>query len=104
MKEDGLKELRVEMAGKTKNEIHQMILDKQRENYDELVKHNILVNQSGDIYNISFSGPIMGISFILNATIEVSEGYIIAKYDHNMESTFVDNAIERLVKKNLKRG
>jgi hypothetical protein len=103
MNEDGLKELRIEMKGKTKNQIHQMILDKQRDSYDELVKHNILINQSGDIYNISFSGPVMGISFVLNGSIEVSEGYITVKYEHNMESTFVDNAIERLAKKELEK-
>jgi len=80
-----------------------MILDKQRESYDEIVKHNIQISQSGDKYIISFNGPVMGISFILSGTIEVFDGYIMLSYEHNMESSFVDNAIEMLAKRELEK-
>lgn len=98
-----MKELRIELQGKTKNEIHQKILDKQRESYDEIVRNNILVNQSGDKYNISFNGPVMGLNFVLSGSIEVFDGYIIVLYEHNMENSFVDNAIEMLAKKELEK-
>ena len=98
-----MKELRIELQGKTKNEIHQKILDKQRESYDEIVKHNIQVSQSDDKYNISFNGPVMGFNFVLNGSIQVFDGYLIVNYEHNMESSFVDNAIEMLAKKELEK-
>jgi len=87
----------------TKNEIHQRILDKQRESYDDIIKHNILVNNSGDKYSVSFNGPIMGFNFVLNGSVEVFDGYILVNYEHNMENSFVDNAIEMLAKRELEK-
>jgi len=98
-----MKELRISLQGKTKNEIHQMILDKQRDSYDEIVKHNIQISQSGDQYNIRFNGLVMGINFVLNSSVVVYDEYMIINYEHNMENTFVDDAIERLAKKELEK-
>lgn len=100
---ENLKELKIELHGKTKNEIHQFIQDKQREAYDDIVKHNIQITNTGDKYNISFSGPVMGFNFVLNGSVIVYDGYVTVDYEHNLENSFIDNAIEMLAKRELEK-
>jgi len=98
-----LKELKIELRGKTKNEIHQFILEKQREAYYDIVKHNIQISGNGDKYDLSFSGPVMGFNFVLKGSVNVFDGYVIVVYEHNLENSFIDNAIEMLAKRELEK-
>lgn len=92
-----MKEFTIKLPGNPKAELHLKLKKIIGEYNSEIMKNNVKIIQSNDVYNIHADKNVMFVNYYVNAEVVVFDNYLQVKYDTNAPDLAAKNTISNFM-------